>query len=263
MSSNPDGVHRHANRFRAGVRVDLDSGAGTIECEAENISKTGVLLVGPLVLQTSETIEFTIYAPTGSLKVHLMGRVIRVVSDDEGGVRAAVEFSEMDELRRAGLEALLSRLLQGSSSALGPFDHLKPGSPPLEIKKALDAIPLPQRIALAARAGPKEREILRLDTQPPVLEALVRNSSLTLLEARALAASTHLMQGTLDALANDPRFKDDEDLRMTVATHARVSVFTAEKITQGFKAPQLKKLLARPGLNQLLREKLIRRSNER
>ena len=262
MSSDAEGVHRQANRFRAGVRVDLDSGTGTIECEAENISKTGVLLVGPLPTPLSETLEFTIYAPTGNLKVHLVGRVVRVGPDGDGGVRVAVEFAGMDEQKRAGLDSLLSRLLE-VGSAQGPFDHLKPGAPPLEIKKALEAIRLPQRIALSARAGPKEREFLKLDTQPAVLEALARNPNLTVAEARALAASTHLMQGTLEALANDPRFKDDEELRMAVATHPRVTLSTAERVTLGFKPAQLKKLLTRPGINQLLREKLIRRSNER
>lgn len=262
MSSDPEGVHRGANRFRAGVRVDLNSGAGTVACEAENISKTGVLLVGPLPTPPAETLEFTIHAPTGSLKVHLLGRVIRAEADGHGEVTVAIEFVGMDDAKRAGLDALLSRLLE-VGSAQGPFDHLKPGVPPLEIKKALEAIPLPQRIALSARAGPKEREFLKLDTQPPVLEALCRNPSLTIAEARALAGSSHLMSGTLDALVNDLRFKDDEELRMIVATHPRVSIATAERVTLAFKAPQLKKLLARPGLNQLLREKLIRRSTAR
>lgn len=261
MTSNADGVHRHANRFRAGVRVALGSGEGIVECEAENISKTGVLLVGPLPHPSSPTLDFTISAPTGTLKVALSGRVVRVEPDVPGSLRVALEFVGIDDTRQVGLNALLSRLLQ--VSAAGPFDHLRPGSPPLEIKKALEAIPLAQRIALSARAGPKEREILRQDAQPAVLEALSRNPSLTLAEARLLSASTHLMAGTLDAIANDLRFKDDEEVRMNVATHPRVSMTTAEKVTAGFKVPQLRKLLARPGLNQLLREKLFRKATER
>ena len=261
MSSNADGVHRHANRFRAGVRVTLDSSDGIVECEAENISKTGVLLVGPLPHPASETLDFTISAPTGTLKVALSGRVVRVETDGGGDLRVALEFVGIDDARQAGLDALISRLLQ--VSAVVQFDQLKPGSPPQEIKKSLEAIPLPQRIALSSRAGPKEREILRQDTQPAVLEALAHNPSLTVAEARLLSASTHLTSGTLEALANDFRFKDDEELRMNVVTNPRVIMSTAERITAGFKVPQLKKLLARPGLNQTLREKLLRRSTER
>ena len=261
MSSNAEGAHRHANRFRAGVPVTLDGGEGVIECEAENISKTGVLLVGPLPHPASETLDFTISAPTGTLKVALSGRVVRVEPNGSGELRVALEFVGIDDARQAGLDALISRLLQVSS--VGQFDQLKPGSPPQEIKKALEAIPLPQRIALSSRAGPKEREILRQDSQPAVLEALAHNPSLTVAEARLLSTSTHLTSGTLDALANDMRFKDDEELRMNVASHPRVKSATAEKVTAAFKSPQLRKLLARPGLNQALREKLSRRSNER
>jgi hypothetical protein len=102
-----------------------------------------------------------------------------------------------------------------------------------------------------------------LDTHPAVLEALARNPSLTVVEARVLATSAYLMSGTLDALSNDVRFKGDEELRMAIAVHPRVSIGTAERVTADFKAPQLKKLLAKPGLNQRLREKLFRRSTTR
>ncbi len=136
---------------------------------------------------------------------------------------------------------------------------MKPGASPLEIKKALEAVPLTQRISLSSRAGAKEREYLRLDTTPAVLEALVRNPGLSVGEARVIATSVYLMPGTLDALANDPRFKEDEELRLTLASHPRVSLGTAERVTADLKPPQIKKLLAKQGLNQLLREKLFRR----
>ena len=69
--------------------------------------------------------------------------------------------------------------------------------------------------------------------------------------------------GTLDVLANDLRFKEDEELRMAVAAHPRVTPATAEKVTADFKVPQIRKLLARPGLSQSLREKLFRKTTQR
>jgi hypothetical protein len=124
----------------------------------------------------------------------------------------------------------------------------------------VEAIPLPQRIALSARAKVKEREYLRSDTHPAVLEALVRNPGLTVAEARSIATSPYLAPGTLDALANDSRFREDEELRIAIASHARVSMGTAEKVTASFNVPQIKKLLAKPGLQQALREKLFRKT---
>lgn len=197
--------------------------------------------------------------PPGSLTVGLSGRVIRIEPNLDGeGLLVAIEFVDMDDSRRDALEVLLARLLE--TPTVGSLDGLKPGATPQEIKKVLEAIPLPRRIALASRAALKDREFLRSDTQPAVLESLVRNPGLTVDEARAIAASAYLMSGTLDALANDLRFKTDEALRIAVAIHPRVSLATAERVTADFKAPQIKKLLAKPSLNQILREKLFRRT---
>jgi hypothetical protein len=262
MSGHPDGPARHGFRFRTGVPAELKIGPRAIECEARNLSRSGVLLVGDLPKPTDDTVELALILPTGSLTVRLSGRVIRVEPDPEGGgLRIALEFVDMDDSRRAAVDTLVARLLE--APAASPFDHLKQGAPPQEIKKALEAILLPQRISMAARAPQKDREILRCDTNPAVLEALARNPNLTLAEARILAGSVDLVPGTLDALSNDLRFKDDEPLRMAVATHPRVSMATAERVTADFNVPQIKKLLAKPGLNQILREKLFRRTTQR
>jgi len=263
MGGNPDTPSRQGYRFRIGVAAEVQAGGSAVSCEAQNLSRSGVLLAGKFPASPGETLEITLKPPTGNLTVFLTGRVIRVEpAPEHGGVTVAIEFVNMDDARRDALDVLLARLLEAPPAGTS-FESLKPGSPPLEIKRALEGIPLPQRIALATRAGAKEREFLRLDTNPAVLEALVRNSGLTVAEARLVATSVYLMSGTLDALANDGRFKDDEELRMVIATHPRVSMTTAEKVTANFKLEQLKKLLAKPGLNQLLREKLFRRTTQR
>jgi PilZ domain len=262
MGGSPDSPSRQGYRFRIGIPAEVQIDGHAITCEAQNLSRSGVLLVGQFPPIEAETLEVVLKAPTGSLSVHLLGRIIRV-KPEEGGdsPSVALEFVEMDDPRRESLDVLLARMIEAPAAT--PFDDLKPGAPPQDIKKALEAIPLPQRIALSSRATVKEREYLRSDVNPAILEALVRNPGLTVAEARVIATSTYLLSGTLDALANDPRFKDDEELRIAVASHPRVSMATAEKVTANFKLPQLKKLLAKPGLNQLLREKLFRRTTTR
>jgi hypothetical protein len=170
----------------------------------------------------------------------------------------ALEFVDMDDSKRDAIEVFVARLLEAPAAT--SFEHLKPGASPQDVKKALEAIPLAQRISMSSRAPLKDREILRLDSNPAVLEALVRNPGLGVEEARALAASAYLLPGTLELLAIDLRFKDDEALRMAVAVHPRVSLATAEKVTAALKAPQIRKLLAKPGLSQALRDKLLRRT---
>lgn len=262
MGGNPDSPSRQGYRFRIGIPAEVQIDGRAIACEAQNLSRSGVLLVGQFPPIEAETLELVLKAPAGNLTVQLSGRVIRVEPDGDGdGPSVALEFVGMDDSRRETLDVLLARMIQAPAAT--PFDDLKPGAPPQEIKKALEAIPLPQRIALSSRATVKEREYLRSDIHPAVLEALVRNPGLTVAEARAIATSTYLISGTLDALASDPRFRDDEDLRIAIASHPRVSMATAERVTANFKVPQLKKLLAKPGLNQVLREKLFRRTNTR
>jgi hypothetical protein len=262
MSGQAIDSYRQGFRFRTGVLAEVLEDGQTIPCEAHNVSRSGVLLVGEFPVPTAETVAFQLSAPTGSLMVRLEGRVVRVQPNaDGGGIQIALEFVDMDDAKRDALEVLLARILEAPPT--GPFDGLKPGSTPHEIRSALEAIPLTQRIALASRTGSREREFLRSDTHPAVLESLARNPGLTLAEARALTASKYLMPGTLDALAIDVRFRADEELRMAIAVHPRTSLGTSERVTAGFKTPQIKKLLEKPGLNQLLREKLFRKTTIR
>jgi len=262
MGGQPTDSHRHGYRFHTEVLAELTIDGQAIACEAANISRSGALLVGEFPAPTAETVELSLRAPAGSLTVHLTGRVTRVQPNPDGaGLHLALEFIELDDSRRDAIEVLLARILEAPSA--GTLELLKPGAPPQEIRKALEAIPISQRIALSSRATAKDREFLRFDTNPAVLEALARNPQLLIAEARHLAASPYLMSGTLDALSIDPRFKGDEELRMAIAVHARVSLATAEKVTADFKLPQIKKLLAKPGLNQAIREKLFRRTTQR
>ncbi len=259
MTVDPDSTNRHDHRFRLSVPAELHLGTESIPCEAQNLSRSGALLVGSFDPPASETLDFSLKSPIGQLSVRLRGKVIRTEREGQGS-RIAVEFLEMDPARRDDLEILLSRLLASPPPAAGALDGLKPGASPLEIKKALESIPIAQRIALASRAGNKERDYLRLDVNPAVLEALAHNPSLTVVEARAIAGSAYLIPGTLEALSQDPRFRNDDELRMAIAIHPKVSPATAEKVTADLKVPQIKLLLSKPGLAPALREKLGRRA---
>ena len=259
MSGHPDSTPRHGFRFRMGIPAELHAEGRTFACEAQNISRSGALVAGDFPIPTTPTIELALKLAAGGLSVRLTGKVVRVEPDPHGvRVSIALEFVDMDDSRRDELEVLLARCLE--TPAVSPLESLKPGAALKEIRKTLESIPIPQRIALSSRAAQKEREFLRYDTNPAVLEALAHNAGLTAVEARGLATSAYLMPGTLDALSNDQRFKHDDELRMAIAVHPKVSVATAEKITADLKMPQLKMLLGKPGLNQVLREKLFRRT---
>jgi hypothetical protein len=258
MSGHHDDAVRRGYRFPAGVPAAFVDSGQTTECAAVNISRSGTLLVGTFPTPTSQVVGVSLKTLSGHLSIDLTGRIIRVTADPGNQeTQLAIEFVDMDDARRDALEIFLARLLEAPQA--GPLESLRPNATPQEVRKALDAIPLPQRISLAQRAELRQRELLRQDTHPAVLESLVRNPNLTLPEARAVAVFPALSVGAIDQLAADPRFRSDEELRMTLAAHPKVLLATAERLTADFKPPQIKKLLSRPGVGAALREKLFRR----
>jgi PilZ domain-containing protein len=250
---------RRGFRFPAAVPAMLHEGGRSVPCAAQDLSRTGVLLVGPFARPETERVDLTLKAVSGTHQVRMRGRVVRVEPDDEpGNLRIAVEFVELDEAQKDALEIVLARFLEYHPPP-GSLESLNPGTPLHEVRRVLESIPLPQRISLAARASQKEREYLRQDQNAAVLDSMVKNPSLTLEEALLLASSTFITGPTIELLAADSRFNRDESLRMALATNARITFATADRITADFKPPQIRKLLAKSGVSQALRDKLVRK----
>ncbi len=245
------------HRFQAGIPALLHSGDTATKCRALNLSRSGVLLVGSLPEPPAD-VHLTLIAPRGDLRVRLRGRIAR---RDLGGTAGeedsiAVEFVELDPAEADGLETLLARLIEGT--APGPLEGLTPEAAPHEIRRALDATPLAHRIALASRAGPRERELLRQDVQPSVLDALSRNPNLLLAEARALAALPTLPASAIEHLAADLRWSRDEELRLLLLAHPRTPAPLADRLLGELRAVSLRRLLQR-SLPGPVREKAVKR----
>jgi hypothetical protein len=50
MSGHPEDSHRQGYRFRTGVHAEILENGRTFACEAQNLSRSGVLLVGEVPL---------------------------------------------------------------------------------------------------------------------------------------------------------------------------------------------------------------------
>jgi hypothetical protein len=258
MSGHHEDPVRKGYRFPAGVPATFQDDGHAVECVAVNLSRSGALLSGVFPVPGSGRLDVMLRTPSGGFSIQLPARIIRVDGDGASGEsRLAIEFEDMDATRRDAIEVFLARLLESQPTT--SLDGVKPGASPLDIKKALEAIPLTQKVTMAQKADAKQRELLRYDTHVAVLDSLIRNSNFALAEARALASSPYLQTGTIDMLANDPRFRNDDELRLTLATHPKVSPFTAERLTSALKPPEIRKLLARPGLSPSLRDKLLKK----
>jgi len=219
------------------MSVELHMAGALHPCGAENISRTGVLLIASPTNPLQERVDITLRLPGGGRTIRIPGRIVRDLTDASTGKRRiAVAFLEPTAVQAADLEALIARLLEAPfPTTLGP---LRVGASHSEIVKSLETLPLSQRISTAMRGGMREREALRHDTAP---------------------ASTSLLASTIPALAADARFARDEEFCLALAANSRVTVEIADGLTAHFNALQVRRLLGRPGISGALRSRLLKR----
>ncbi len=243
-------------RFKAGIPAVVHYRAREYACMAHDLSRTGVLLLGGIPWPADETVLFRLDTPSGDLHLELSGRVARVAEDDSGhGTALALEFSNLAEDKKQYLETILHRVIEGHAPTL--LSGINPDSAAREIQTCLGAIPLTHRIGLAARAiNTRDREILRNDIHPQVLDALARNPNLLESELQALMKNTHILPRTLEQIATDTRWKDKQDILVEIIAHIRAPLPLANKLLQKLSPPAIRKLILKPGLNSTILNKL-------
>ncbi len=258
MPKDPNDPPR-AHRFEASLPAVLLHDGREYECRAENFSRSGLLLTGSPTWPDAAELTLILRSIAGDLQVPIQVRVVRkLASTDREASLLAVEFAEQDPKKREGIEMLLQRVIEGYGTA-ADLPAIPAGTPPHQVKKLLDSIPLPHRISLATRGSHAEREILLQDHHPQVLEALARNPGLLPHEARALATSLHLSPPALAALAVDGRWSGDIELKILVVCHSRVSVPLAERMVAELPIPALRRALLKPSLNSFVRAAILQR----
>lgn len=258
MSRPPEDTPRRGYRFHTDLPAVVHLSDGPCPCVAQDLSRGGVLLVGPLPVPAPERVDLTLKSAEGRVQVRLTARVVRCEPDPEsGGARLAVSFDEVGEKELGELEVILARWMEHHPA--GPLDAVRPGAPAHEMRKAAEAIPLPQRIALANRGGPREREILRHDIHPAVLDALVKNPATSIVEIRAILAAGGLAPAVLEAIAQDARFAPDPEIGAAIVTHPHATLALAERLLRQLPEATLRGMLHRPGLNPAVRDKLVKK----
>jgi len=251
-------VTKRASRFAAGIPAVVVIGGEEISCTAHNLSRTGVLLVGKIPPADSIEVSVTLASTAGDLRFTTTGRIMRREEGDAPeSSHLAIEFLAADADKSPEFEALLARVIEGVSPAV--LESLPRDASAREIREALDRIPLPHRTTLAARAKPREREILFHDTHPSVVDALARNPALLPHEMIALLRMPILPPHTLQTLAGDSRWVGNPQIAVMIATHRNTPHGTANQMVSRMPLALLDKVIQAPGLSPALRATVLRR----
>jgi len=257
-------THRSGARFKAGLPAVVRFDGAEHECVARDLSRSGMLLVGAFPWPADQDLEVTVTSAAGDLSFTSRGRLAHVMEDLEAGeTKLGLVFEgALDEASAEVLEALVARVVEGTAPA--PLERLTEESSPEDVRRELEAMPLPHRIALAQRAiTPRERAIIRQDPSPQVLEGLARNPHLNSPEVMTLIRMPTLLPTTIDVLANDPRWRGNEELQVMLATHPRVTLHTAERIVRAMTPSMLRRVIRRPGLHPVLRDRILATTTQR
>jgi hypothetical protein len=254
MTNQETDVKRAASRFVAGLPAVLHLPGGEKSCQAYNLSRSGVLLRVDLAEPGAPRLRVTLHTPGRDLELTLTGEVARFERGEDGEYLIGLAFAGLGPQEVETLDRLVARVVEGMApAALGGLDPDASGE---EIDRALEMISLPHRIALAARGSLKERSFLMRDSNPKVLEALVRNPNTSLRELKALARVPHLLASTLAMLATDRRAAADLDLKCIIASHPRISTKTAEEIVAALDEKGLRWMAQQGAVHSSVRARL-------
>jgi len=227
-------------------------------CSAENLSRSGVLLVGHFPPAGADEVSVSIRSAAGDVRVELLGQIVYArYETGDADSRVGLLFEGLPPDQTTKLDALVSRVVEGRAPAA--LEELTAGASPEVVRAALRKVPLPHRVALASRAEIREREWLRLDSDPTVLEALARNPKLLLPEVKCLLRRSDLLPSTLNVIADDPRWFGDEETKMMICTHLKVTFATAERVVQRLNDLAIDRLVRRPGLQPAVKHRLMHR----
>jgi hypothetical protein len=249
---------RDDHRFGTALRATVRFRGRVFACSASDLSRGGVLLVGEFPEPDRPEVDLTVATPGGDLELQTGARVAYVKHNAESGqTRLGVQFPALQASQRETLEALVSRVVEGMAPP--SLQELQDGASDAEIRSALAKIPLAHRVSLARRGHSKEREILRNDADPQVLEGLARNPNITLPEMITLTRMQSLLPSTMEIIAKDQRWSRSDELKIQIATHPRASFEVVDKLISSISDLLLQRVIHRPGLNPAVREKVMRR----
>ncbi len=243
-------------RFLAGLKAAVTLESKAIPFQAVDLHRAGALVEGDLETEPDALAFVSLTSISEDLCFESRGRVTHVEENEETGqTRIGIHFEALSETQRDSLELLVSRVVEGMSPA--PLAHLARDASIEEIRTALRNIPLAHKITVAQKALPPERKFLFHDNSNMVIEAMCRNPQLTLPEVIRVLRIPTLLPTTLELLARDSRWTANEEIKIMISTHPRVTFAVADRLVRTLSLPGIRKVIRLPGLNPTIKERLV------
>ena len=260
MDQNPTTPQR-ATRFMAGIRAFLSLGTRYVDCRAEDLSSSGVLLTGTMGPIEERDATVRLESAQGNLAVDLPGEIVHIHEVEDGATRIGFQFSALEPSTLEKLDALIARVMEGTLPA--PIAELAEDATPQQILQALDRVAVAHRIQLAHRADGDLRKIMRHDSNAGVVESLLRNPHLTPPELMALIRNPKLTAGALAVVAKDPRWISNDEIKLILATHPRVTLQVAQQVVDKMTDAARRRVLRRSGLPDPIKRKILAKFSTR
>ena len=89
-------------------------------------------------------------------------------------------------------------------------------------------------------------------------EGIVGGQSAVKMGANLLQLPT-LLSTTLELLSRDSRWSSNEEIKITIATHPRVTFPVADRLVKTLSLLGIRKVIRRPGLNPAIKDMLVQR----
>lgn len=243
-------------RFLAGLNATLTLGTAEIPCEAVDLHRGGVMVEGTFCVEKYTEAGISLSSTSEDLGFEGHGRVTHASVDEQTGrTQLGIQFESLDADQTENLELLIARIVEGRNPA--PLAHLSRDASIEEIRDALSKIPAVHKITLAKRAQLHERNFLCHDDNKEVIEALCRNPQLTLPEVVQLLQIPELLPTTLELVSRDSRWNSNEEIKITIATHPRVTFQVADRLVRTLSLVAIRKVIRRPGLNPAVKTRLV------
>jgi len=255
MSDDPP-QKRHGYRFLAGLKATITFGASESPCQAIDLHRSGAMVEGSFGAKEKIMVGISLSSTAEDLRFEGRGRVTHVSHNEENGLtRVGLQFESLNSTESESLELLVARVVEGMNPA--PLAHLARDASAEEIREALGKIPTAHKITVAQRALPLERSFLFHDDNGQVIEALCRNPQLTMPEVVHVLRRPTLLATTLELLSCDQRWNSNEEIKITIATHPRVTFLVADRLCRTLTLLGIRKVIRRPGLNPAVKNRLV------